>query len=194
MTAPPTAPAIDVLAVQDVHFAYETDQPILRGLTGRLSAGRLGVLIGPNAAGKSTLLRLILGQLEPHAGDIQVAGEAVIAMSPRRRASVMSYVPQRAGVGFAFNVDEVVTMGRYAQPAAPEAVERALVACELLGLRRRVYSQLSFGQQQRVLLARAMAQASGGGRLMLLDEPGSAMDLWHVHHMMAVLRNLTRGG
>jgi iron complex transport system ATP-binding protein len=201
VTPPGSAPGISdaapqtlTLTLRDVRFGYDPGCEIIRGLTATLEPGKLTTLIGPNAAGKSTLMRLMLGQLAPSAGSVRLGKREVSAMSPDRRAAWVSYVPQRAGVSFAFSVEQVVAMGRFAQRANPGAVEDAIRQCDLDDLRRRPLNQLSFGQQQRVLLARAMAQAAESGRIMLLDEPGSAMDLWHVHHMMGLLRELvTRG-
>jgi iron complex transport system ATP-binding protein len=144
-------------------------------------------MIGPNAAGKSTLMKLMLGHLAPTCGTVTLDGHDVASLSAPARAAIVSYVPQRAGVSFGFSVQEIVTMGRHALSASPQAVEASIQACELDELRNLPVNQLSFGQQQRVLLARAMAQSSGSGKLMLLDEPGSAMDLWHVHRMMQLL-------
>jgi iron complex transport system ATP-binding protein len=190
------------MVVRDLCFAYEPGQPVIEGLTAELRAGRLCALIGPNAAGKSTLLRLLLGQLEPASGSVAHLGRPVAALKPAERAARISYVPQRAGVSFAYTVQQVVAMGRFALPDDPAAVARAMQRCDVTELGQRVYAQLSVGQQQRVILARAMAQASGGGtgvghghaKVMLLDEPVSAMDLWHIHQTMRLLVELTRGG
>jgi iron complex transport system ATP-binding protein len=193
---PPATPlgAAPVLSLRDVHFGYDPGRPILKGVSADLPGGQVCALIGPNAAGKSTLLRLLLGQLEPASGDVRLLGDLVARHEPRRRAALLSYVPQRAGASFAYTVEEVVAMGRYALPADAGAVERGLTACDLADLRERVYAELSVGQQQRVILARALAQAAGQGRAMLLDEPASAMDLWHVHHTMGLLADRARAG
>lgn len=187
-----------LVALEGVEYGYAPGRPIVKGLSGAVRAGKLTALIGPNAAGKSTLLKLMLGQARPWRGSVKLGGSEVWSMGAAERARLISYVPQRAGVGFAFSVEQVVGMGRFAQGAGiaadRAAAEGALEACDLTGLRERVFSELSFGQQQRVLLARALAQARGRGRLMLLDEPGSAMDLWHVHHMMGWLVRLARSG
>lgn len=183
-----------VLSVRDLHFGYEAGAPVVSDVSARLMAGRLCCLIGPNAAGKTTLLRLMLGQLEPWRGDVRLGDEPVHAIGPRRRARQVSYVPQRAGMAFAFTVREVVQMGRFATGADAGAVDAALAACDLADVQRRPFVHLSGGQQQRVLIARAMAQSEGAGRVMLLDEPGSSLDLWHVHHVMALLRAQARRG
>jgi len=205
------------LSVEAVHFGYHTDSDVLRGVTAALEPGRVCALVGPNAAGKSTLLRIILGQLSPTSGAVTLGGVDVTSMSARQRAGRISYVPQRGEAGFAFKVREVVAMGRFALRRDEAAVAGAIEACHLTELTERSYVELSVGQQQRVLLARAIAQAGGdpaasrgagsgglsggadagnvvGSGVMLLDEPVSAMDLWHVHRTMSQLRELAAGG
>lgn len=182
------------VALEDVSFGYMHGQTVISQLSVCLEPGRLCAVIGPNAAGKSTLLRLILGQLRPSSGRVRLCGAEVTTLSPRRRAALVSYVPQQGAVGFAFTVEQVVAMGRFALPLTGSVVERALVFCDLSGLRHRIFSELSIGQQQRVTVARAMAQSYGGGKVMLLDEPVSAMDLWHVHTTMRRLVELRSQG
>ncbi len=79
-------------------------------------------------------------------------------------------------------------MGRFAAGTDGGEVDAVLNACDLMDQQDRLFTQLSGGQQQRVLIARAMAQSQGAGRVMLLDEPGSSLDLWHLHHLMGLLR------
>jgi len=191
--SPPASPATQLTA-RGVSFGYEPGQPVLNNLSATLVGGQLCALIGPNAAGKSTLLRLLLGQLDPWSGTVELNGENITGLSWSQRARSVSYVPQRTSAGFAFTVEEVIAMGRHSLTPSGDSVERALETCELQPLRRRVYTHLSAGQQQRVVLARAMAQADGSGRVMLLDEPGSAMDLWHLHRTMGQLRSLAKSG
>jgi ABC-type hemin transport system ATPase subunit len=167
----------------------------VRSVTAQLRPGRVCALIGPNAAGKSTLLKLILGQLDPQEGTVQLIGRQAGGMSPRQRAKRVSYVPQAGAVSFSFSVGQVVEMGRYALgDNDDEAVQRALTLCDLTEVRGRAFAHLSGGQQRRVLLARAMAQSFGSGRVMLLDEPAAGMDLWHVHQTMRHLQRLASEG
>ena len=182
------------LSFQNARFAYEPRKIVVQDFTARLSPGELCALIGPNAAGKSTLLRLAMGQLTPTSGTVTLDGVEVCSLKPRQRAKWISYVPQRPAAGFAFTVEQVVAMGRFALPANWPAVDRAMQSCDLAGHHGRVYTHLSAGQQQRVVLARSLAQSAGSGRIMLLDEPGSAMDLWHVHHTMRLLRERSSQG
>lgn len=188
------APLVSSLICDDLTFGYEPGVPVLRGFNARLAPGRLCALIGPNAAGKTTLLRLLLGQLDPWSGKVRLGDTAVRGIEPRSRAALLSYVSQKGSVGFAFTTEEVVAMGRYALPANAKAVDAALDMCDLSLQRGRVFSTLSAGQQQRVLLARALAQSTDSGIAMLLDEPVSAMDLWHVHRSMMLLRQFAQRG
>lgn len=199
----PAARGRNVVEMSNVAFSYgRMGARVIDNFSASLGGGRVTALIGPNAAGKSTLLRLMLGHLSPESGRIQLDGRDVSSLPARARASFMSYAPQRGGSSFAFSVDEVVRMGRFAQEAGfgtgsaedHQAVEHAIDACELSAIRHRVFNRLSLGQQQRVLLARAMAQAWRTGRVMLLDEPGSAMDLFQVHRMMSILQRLASDG
>lgn len=197
MTATAIAPA---MRIDGVTFGYRAETSVVEGLSADLVAGRLTALIGPNAAGKSTLLKLMLGQLEPWSGSVTLGDRSIEAMREGERAAAISYVPQRGALSFAFTVRQVVAMGRFAVGRDDRAVAAAIEACDLGELSDRVYAQLSGGQQQRVLLARAMAQAWSdpasprSGRVMLLDEPTASADLWHIHRTMARLRDLTASG
>ncbi len=179
-----------VLTLRDVTFGYSVNQPVIRSFTATVMQGKVCALIGPNAVGKSTLLGLMMGQLNPWSGQVRLCDQPVTRMNASCRAAWLSYVPQRAAASFAFTVRQVVEMGRFALQPDVDAVEQALHQCDLQKLADTVYAQLSVGQQQRVMLARAMAQTHGQERVMLLDEPGSAMDLWHTHHTMQLLRQL----
>ena len=124
---------------------------------------------------------------------MRIDGLPVHRIPARRLAMRMAYVSQRPMLSAAFLVREVVELGRYALPADPDRVARALEQLELTDLMQRPFPELSVGQQQRVMLARALAQLPPDGCL-LLDEPMSAMDLRHVHHGMALLRKLASSG
>lgn len=186
------------MMLRHVQFGYHPSQAVIDDVSAVLSPGRLCALIGPNAAGKSTLLRLMLGLERPWRGSVQVNGHDVAAMPVADRAAQVAYVPQRPATQVAFTVQEVVAMGRYALPADDRAVGEAIEACELQAIRDSVLAELSAGQQQRAALARAMAQVAGGdrgqGRFLLLDEPVSAMDLKHVHATMRMLQTMAKRG
>jgi iron complex transport system ATP-binding protein len=151
--------------------------------------GEVLALLGPNGAGKSTLLKALAGLL-PYRGNVEIAGVDVASVSPRMRAKQISYVPQRSLLRSALSVEEVVALGRYVHGGSfggmssddRNAIDHALETAHADVLRDRIFTQLSVGEQQRVLLARALASDAP---ILLLDEPTAALD---VGEGMAVLR------
>lgn len=165
----------------------------LDAVTAEARPGRITALIGPNAAGKSTMLRCLFGALRPSRGAALLDGRPAHRVRAGALARRLAYVAQRSTVGAAFTVRQVVELGRYALPADPRRVEQALRRLDLEAVADRPYPALSVGQQQRASLARAVAQLSPDGHL-LLDEPTSAMDLRHARDAMRLLRELADGG
>jgi iron complex transport system ATP-binding protein len=157
------------------------------------AAGKITAVIGPNAAGKSTLLRCAIGGLRPTQGRVLIDGEPAHRLPTARLARRVAYVPQRSVVSAAFTVREVVELGRYALPPDRARIDDALDRLDLVQVAGRPYPALSVGQQQRAALARAVAQLAGDGHLVL-DEPTSAMDLRHVRDTVRLLRRLADGG
>jgi iron complex transport system ATP-binding protein len=190
-------PQAGVIDVVDASFSYDTRAglpPAVNAVTLRLKPGRLTTLIGPNAAGKSTLMKLMLGLLSPTSGRVAIDSEPADKMAHASRARKVAYVPQRSGVVFAFTVREVVAMGGFSGKADPGRVDKALHDCGISDLAGRYVSQLSMGQQQMVMFARALVQLADTGRALLLDEPGSAMDLRHAQQIMLQQRRLADAG
>ncbi|WP_432799241.1 ABC transporter ATP-binding protein [Poriferisphaera sp. WC338] len=193
-------PKDGVISVRGVRFGYGDDRAVVDDVSFELFAGRVCALIGPNAAGKSTLVKLILGQLDPWEGEVLLDGKDVGRIDAGARACRMSYVPQRGAVSFAFTVREVVSMGRFAAGSNEEAIVWAMDRCDLGEVQDTIFAELSGGQQQRVMIARALAQGYGMGEkvgkggVFVLDEPGSNLDLWHVQQMMHVLRERAVAG
>jgi iron complex transport system ATP-binding protein len=183
-----------VIELEGVTFAYQAGVPVVSRVSAGLKGGRLTALIGPNAAGKSTLMRLMLGLIAPSEGRVAIDGKPLSGLSHVDRARKVAYVPQRSGVVFAFSVREVVAMGSFARRASQGDVDKALEACGIADLADRLVSQLSGGQQQMVMFARAMVQLSGKGQALLLDEPGSAMDLKHAQQIMMQQARLAKSG
>lgn len=183
-----TAPMLTFHSVQMQRggFAFAVD-----GI--QLARGAITVLLGPNGGGKTTALRLAGGLLAPSAGQVLLDGVPVATMRPADRARRVAYVPQRPEVGLPFRVREVVELARHALPAAPGRVDHALAAVGLSRLADRAFHQLSAGQQQRVAVARALAQHAPGG-VLLLDEAFSAVDPAECAGMLAVVRALADAG
>lgn len=193
------------LTAENVDFTYAPRDaaaaPVLRGVSAAFEPGTLTAVIGPNGAGKSTLLRLLMGVLRPTnpGGRVLLHGEPVAAIPPRRRAAFLAPIPQRTLVSADFTVRQVVRLGRFARPADNGAVERAMEMMEVADRAAEPFSTLSAGQQQRVVLARALAQLDGTDppperQAILADEPCSAMDPRHELHAMHVLRAQARAG
>ncbi|NBC48984.1 MAG: ATP-binding cassette domain-containing protein [Gammaproteobacteria bacterium] len=182
------------LHVRGLDFAYPA-KPVLQGIdTGALAAGQLTALLGPNAAGKSTLFRCIAGLLPPQAGEIQL-GEARLHDLPRaERIRRVCYMPQTFSSSAALTVFEVVLLARkhlqdwQVRDDDVAIVERLLQRCGLVHLAERYIGELSGGQQQMVSICQAMLRPAD---VFLLDEPTSALDLRHQLEMMQTLRDLT---
>ncbi len=183
------------LRADHLAFAYVPDRPVLRDVSFALAPGTMTAILGPNGAGKSTLLRLALNLLTPSSGQIYLDERPLRDFSRHALASRVAYVPQRPEVAFDFSVAAVVAMGRYLQDrgATPARVRSALDRMEIADRAHDPFATLSAGQQQRVAIARALAQLdapASSARLLLADEPVSAMDPRHALHAMRILRGL----
>ncbi len=174
-------------------------EPAVRDASLGLDAGELLVVAGPNGSGKSTVFRTILGTLVPERGRVTVDGRMVGDWPRADLSRVVSAMPQREEPAFPLAVHEAVLLGRWARlgpfaPVGPEdraALARALERCNLTGLAQRGTDTLSGGEWQRVRVARALAAEP---RFLLLDEPGTALDLAHEMALFELLRELVAGG
>lgn len=174
-------------------------RPILQGICLSLAAGDNIALLGANGAGKSTLLRLLLGLLRPTRGQIHLGGRPLGALSRRAVAQQLAYVPQSHVPSFPYSVEHIVAQGRLPVTGlgrAPGAADRELVQQALadLGIEAlagRLYTELSGGERQLVLIARALVQQA---RIIVLDEPVTGLDFGHQLRLLALLQRLADQG
>jgi iron complex transport system ATP-binding protein len=179
---------VSLVEMRDVSFRYRTGSGV-QDITFRLEGGEFLGIVGPNSAGKSTLLRLLSKVVVPAQGRIQVAGRDLTATSRLQLARQVAVVPQEFQVAFPFRVAEVVLMGRFphamggawAGPRDQAVARAALEATDLAALAGRRLDELSGGERQLVSIARALAQEAP---ILLLDEPTAHLDL---RHQVAVL-------
>jgi iron complex transport system ATP-binding protein len=185
-----------MLVVENVTLAYGPRR-VLHGVSLAVRPGEVLALVGPNGAGKSTVLRACAGELAPVAGRITVGGAEIAGLAPVERARRVAVVPQAARLPEGFTALETVLMGRTAylgwfsreRSCDRAIVHRALERTCTAELADRPIGELSGGEQQRVLLARALAQEAP---LLLLDEPTAHLDLRHQAGVLALVRDLAR--
>ena len=182
-----------VIELSDVWFSYN-GRPVLKNVNITVRQGDFIAVIGPNGGGKTTLIKLILGLLYPHRGDIKVFG-----VPPERAVLQMGYVPQDSefNPGVPVSVEQVVMMGRMrggrgfrsSTPADRSEVQTALERVRMWEYRDRGMAELSGGQRQRVSMARALASRPN---LLLLDEPTAGVDTEGRTEFYELLRELNQ--
>jgi manganese/iron transport system ATP-binding protein len=186
------------IEVTDVTVAYANGNVALHNATFALKAGTICALVGVNGSGKSTLFKAIMGFLRPAKGEVRIAGRSV---EDSRKQKLVAYVPQAEEVDWTFPVSvwDVVMMGRYGHmnflriPRAEDkrVAEECLERVGMSELKDRQIGELSGGQRKRVFLARALAQK---GRIMLLDEPFTGVDVQTETAIIELLRALREEG
>jgi iron complex transport system ATP-binding protein len=171
--------------------------PILREIDLRVRPGEIVAVVGPNGVGKSTLIRAASGSLKPMEGQVLIGEQDLAGMPAARRARRVSVVSQALNLPEAFMVLDVVLMGRTPYLNWFERENRvdhkiaieALARTETEALATRRMGELSGGEQQRVLIARALAQAAP---VMLFDEPTAHLDLRHQERLLQLIRSLCK--
>lgn len=171
-------------------------KPILQDISLTVDRGEFVVLLGPNGAGKSSLLRVLSGERRLQEGQVRIAGKTLADWRRRKLALHRAVMPQRVEINFPFTVREVVALGCQSdcKDSRNVLVEHLLARLEVGGLVDRLISTLSGGEQQRVQLARVLAQLWGGSgaQLLLLDECTSALDPAQQQLVFGLLRELAR--
>ena len=183
-----------LIQIEKASFAYEETR-VFTDIDLSVSGGEIFCLFGPNGCGKTTLLNNILGILHPDKGKISIAGKDVGSYHPKDLARLMAFVPQHHEKTFPYRVREVVLMGRtpytglFSSPGKEdyEICEAALESVGIGHLAERIYTTLSGGETQLVMLARALAQEAP---LIIMDEPASHLDFRHELLLLETIKKL----
>lgn len=190
--------SVPALAFEGVGIAFGESR-VLRDVTLALAPGEIVGLAGPNGSGKTTLFRVASRVLRPDRGEVRIAGRPSAELSRRELARQLAVVPQDVAVAFPFRAAEVVLMGRsphlsglgFESPHDLELAQRAMVELGIEHLAERSMLELSGGERQLVLVARAFAQDP---QVLLLDEPTSHLDLRHRTAVLERVRHFVSGG
>jgi len=182
------------LKIETLTVAY-SQNIVLKDVSFDVQPGEILAMIGPNGAGKSTLIRAVTGVVPIKSGRVCVDGQDLADLSHVQRAKILAVVPQARQLGGAFTVEQAVMMGRtpYLNWLGQEgetdkaAVHWALQETSLETFADRQIAKLSGGEQQRVLLARALAQSTP---VLLLDEPTNHLDLQHQTNLLSIVKRL----
>ena len=188
-----------MIGLENIQFHYDPGKTILNDLSLSVEKGSITAILGPNGTGKTTLLHTILGLLAPQAGEIWIAGKNIADYKRSELSQVMALVPQSEVVPFNFRVIEYVLLGRTPQlgfldmPSEQdiELVRETLDLLEVSHLEQRAVTELSGGEQQMVVLARALVQQP---QVLLLDEPTSHLDLSNKGRLLKILETLAQRG
>lgn len=187
---------MSLLEVNNLSFGYNQSD-VLSNISFQVNRGEIFFLLGPNGCGKTTLLDCILGLLKLRRGSIQLQGNELNTRRPEMIARQMAYVPQSHEKTFPYTVKDIVLMGRaayiglFSSPSREDLmiVEEALTMVGILHLRDRRYTQLSGGEGQLVMIARALAQKTS---LIVMDEPTAHLDFKHELVIMETIVELVR--
>ena len=185
-----------MIKIENLSFGYGPEN-LFSDITLTFSEGKYTAIIGPNGAGKSTLLKLLNGLLVPNRGIIKVLGRNIETYDEKELARSIAYVPQQTKSNFSYRARDIVAMGRHPYSGIfqtqteedRDSVDRALDSVDATHLGHRLYSELSGGEQQRIILASALAQDP---RVLLLDEPSAFMDIYHQLKLHGIMEDLSK--
>jgi len=182
-----------VIKVERLSGGYGKEQ-VVDNVSFEVRKGEFFALLGPNGSGKSTIFKLITGVLPRLGGEVELDGKSMTALSMTEKARMLAVLTQEEKVFFDFTVEEIVMLGRYPHQRGflksissedQAAVERSMSICKVELYRYKPFIELSGGEKQRVLLAKALAQEP---QVLLLDEPTNHLDIRHTFDMLNLLK------
>ena len=184
------------LEVRDLNCGYDKGQAVQRYINFTLETGNVCCILGPNGCGKSTLFKTVLGILPAQSGQVLIDGEDIKKWNASKMASTMAYVSQSHTPPFPYQVKDVVMLGRVnevgylGQPSRNDylIVENAMMDMGIYDLRDKVYTEISGGELQLVMIARALAQEP---RFLVLDEPTASLDYGNMVRVIEKVKSLT---
>ncbi len=188
-----------MLEVVNLKFFYNPEKIILKDISFTVGRGDILCLLGPNGTGKTTLLRCLLAINKPQGGSIRMDGDDITKTKAKKRAKYMAYVPQAVSMAFPYEGREVVMMGRtahFAFGAGPGEKDRlicdqALKQLGILELADRQFNQMSGGERQMILVARAIAQQA---EVLVMDEPTANLDYSNQIRILQIVSELAEQG
>ncbi len=186
----------DIFRIEDVSFSYN-GRNVLDGISLTLARGSFNTIVGPNASGKTTLLKLMQRILSAKHGVVMLNDFDIRHYRHKDIAKIIGSVPQSTGIESDFTVYDIVLMGRYPHQSRfqdeskedAEVVRRSMEAAEVWHLKDKHVNRLSGGESQRVVVARALAQEP---EVLLLDEPTSHLDIHHQIELLSMVRFLSQ--
>ena len=187
-----------LMEANNITFAY-TDKPVLNDVTMEVHEGEVVTLLGPNGSWKSTLLKSILGLIRPKKGTVRLRGKDIASIPQRELAKQIAYVPQTHKSTFPYSVFDVILMGRMPHKTfffrySREDTDIARTVMERLSITHlsgRPYTEISGGERQLTLIARALAQVA---RIFVMDEPASGLDYGNQLKLLEHITALSREG
>ena len=187
----------DLIAAINITFAYQPEKQVLNGVNFRLPKGSVAAIVGPNGVGKSTILKILCGYLQPASGEVLLEGKPIQLYDNLERSRLVAAVPQNIYAPIPFTVEQVVKMGRLARISRfsrlthddKDVIARTMHDLNIEVFAGRAIGELSGGERQRVMIATALAQEPD---LLLLDEPTSHLDIGNSARVIKALINWQR--
>ncbi len=186
------------LELRDVTCGYD-NKPIIKNINFQIGQGETLAILGPNGVGKSTMFKTILNLIKPLEGQISIDGENISSWQPKKMAKYMAYVAQAHVPSFPYLVKDIAMLGRVGQisrigqPSRKdyEIVEQALEDVGIRHLREEVYTEISGGERQLLMIAKALAQEP---KILIMDEPTANLDYGNMVIVMKCIKQLAEKG